>query len=89
MDYAIEINNLSKRFERFHLNNVNLALPKGSIMGFIGENGAGKTTTIKLMLNLLKADLGSIRILGLDLKRHEDEAFDRGRPFPSSETADP
>jgi len=76
VDYAIEINNLSKRFERFHLNNVNLALPKGSIMGFIGENGAGKTTTIKLILNLLRADSGNIRIFGLDHVRDEKKIKD-------------
>jgi ABC-2 type transport system ATP-binding protein len=38
-------------------------------MGFIGENGAGKTTTIKLMLNQLWADSGSIHILGLDHRK--------------------
>ena len=66
MTNAIEIRDLSKRFDRFELKNVSLTLPKGSIMGFIGENGAGKTTTIKLMLNQLKADSGSIQILELD-----------------------
>ena len=66
MIHAIEISGLSKRFDRFQLKNVNLTLPKGSIMGFIGENGAGKTTTIKLMLNQLNSDSGTIRILGLD-----------------------
>lgn len=71
MNYAIEISGLSKRFDGFQLKNVDLALPQGSIMGFIGENGAGKTTTIKLMLNQLKADSGSIRILGLDYKKGE------------------
>ena len=66
MNNAIEIQNLSKGFEKFQLNNISLTLPKGSIMGLIGENGAGKTTTIKLMLNQLKADSGNIHILGLD-----------------------
>lgn len=66
MDYAIEIKGLSKRFDRFELKNIDLALPKGSILGFIGENGAGKTTTIRLMLNQLRANSGSVRLLGLD-----------------------
>lgn len=66
MIHAIEIRNLSKRFDRFQLKNVDLTLPRGSIMGFIGENGAGKTTTIKLMLNQLKADSGTVRFFGLD-----------------------
>lgn len=68
---VIEVSNLSKRFDKFQLKNVNLTLPRGCIMGFIGENGAGKTTTIKLMLNQLRADGGTIRILGLDHKKEE------------------
>jgi ABC-2 type transport system ATP-binding protein len=68
---AIEVSNLSKRFDRFQLKNVNITLPKGSIMGFIGENGAGKTTTIKLILNQLRADAGTIRILGRDHRSDE------------------
>ena len=63
---AIEVRALSKSFEGFQLQNVNFNLPKGSIMGVIGENGAGKTTTIKLMLNQLKADSGTVSILGYD-----------------------
>lgn len=71
MIHAIEVNNLSKKFDRFQLKNIDLTLPKGSIMGFIGENGAGKTTTIKLMLNQLNSDSGSIRILGYDHRKDE------------------
>lgn len=69
--HSIEITNLSKRFDQFQLKDVNLLLPKGSIMGFIGENGAGKTTTIKLILNQLKSDAGTISILGYDHIRDE------------------
>ncbi|QOX62507.1 ABC transporter ATP-binding protein [Anoxybacterium hadale] len=69
--HSIEIANLSKSFDQFQLKDVNLTLPKGSIMGFIGENGAGKTTTIKLILNQLKADAGKISILGYDHIREE------------------
>lgn len=70
---AIEVRDLSKRFDRFQLKNVSFALPQGSIMGFIGENGAGKTTAIKLLLNQLSADSGSIKILGLDHIKDEKE----------------
>jgi ABC-2 type transport system ATP-binding protein len=63
---AIEINHLTKHFTGFSLEDLQLNLPCGSIMGFIGENGAGKTTTIKLILNQLKKDTGSIKIFGLD-----------------------
>lgn len=71
MDNVIEIKNLSKHFDRFQLGEVSFNLPKGSIMGFIGENGAGKTTTIKLLLNELIKDSGSIRIFGLDSVKDE------------------
>ena len=70
---AIEIENLTKRYDGFTLDNVSFNVPKGSIMGFIGQNGAGKTTTIKLLLNLIKKDSGKIKILGLDNPEHESE----------------
>lgn len=66
MSNAIEIKNVTKRFKEFTLNDVSFELPKGYIMGFIGPNGAGKTTTIKLILNMLKRDSGTIKVLGLD-----------------------
>lgn len=62
----IKIENLTKKYTDFTLNNLSFNLPKGSIMGLIGENGAGKTTTIKLILNLIKKDNGKIKIFGLD-----------------------
>lgn len=63
---ALEIKNLSKSFLGFRLENLNLTLPSGCIMGLIGENGAGKSTTIKLILDILHKDSGSITILGRD-----------------------
>ena len=63
---ALEINNLSKSFADFKLDNLNLTLPSGCILGLIGENGAGKSTTIKLILNMLRKDSGSIKVLGRD-----------------------
>ena len=68
---AIEISNLTKRYDGFTLNDVSFNVPKGSIMGFIGQNGAGKTTTIKALLNIIKPDSGSIKLLGLDNREHE------------------
>lgn len=65
---ALEIKNLSKFYNGFTLDNLNLTLPQGCIMGLIGENGAGKTTTIKLILDMIKRDSGSIKILGKDNK---------------------
>ena len=69
---ALEIKNLSKTFKGFSLKNINLELPKGYILGYIGQNGSGKTTTIKLIMNQLKCDSGEIKIFGKEFK--DDEA---------------
>lgn len=69
---ALEIKNLNKIFERFKIKNINLELPKGYIMGYIGQNGAGKTTTMKLIMNHIKKDSGEIKIFGKEYD--EDEA---------------
>jgi len=63
---AIEINNLCKSYPGFTLDCLNLKLPSGCIMGLIGENGAGKSTTIKLILDMIKKDSGTITLLGKD-----------------------
>lgn len=63
---ALEIRNLTKSYPGFTLDNLNLMLPSGCIMGLIGENGAGKSTTIKLILDMIHKDSGSITILGKD-----------------------
>ena len=63
---ALEIKNLNKSFLGFSLNNVSFTLPSGCIMGLVGENGAGKSTTIKLILDMLHKDSGTITILGRD-----------------------
>ena len=63
---VLEIKNLTKSYPGFTLDNLNLTLPSGCIMGLIGENGAGKSTTIKLILDILKKDSGSITIFGKD-----------------------
>lgn len=63
---ALEIRHLSKSFKGFKLDDLNLTLPNGCIMGLIGENGAGKSTAIKLILDMLHKDDGTITILGKD-----------------------
>lgn len=66
MENALEINGLCKHYDGFALQDVSFTLPRGVVMGFIGENGAGKTTTIKAVLNLIRRDAGAIKVLGLD-----------------------
>lgn len=63
---AIEIKNLNKVYDGFKIDNLNLSVPSGCIMGVIGENGAGKSTTIKLILDIIKKDSGTITLLGKD-----------------------
>ena len=70
MENILEAKNLCKKYNQFELKNVNLTLPKGMIMGLIGENGAGKTTTIKSILNLTNST-GEINIFGLNVKKYD------------------
>ena len=63
---ALEIRNLTRHFGDFTLDNLNLTLPGGCILGLIGENGAGKSTTIRLILGMLRPDGGTVTILGRD-----------------------
>ncbi|MEK3714862.1 MULTISPECIES: ABC transporter ATP-binding protein [unclassified Paenibacillus] len=70
MNLSLEITGLTKSYadSGFMLDNVSLAIPSGTIMGFVGENGAGKTTTIKSILNTVQIDSGTIRLLGKEMK---------------------
>ena len=63
---AIEIKGLVKEYPGFRLDGLDLALPSGSIMGLVGENGAGKSTTIKLIMNAVHNDSGTVSVLGTD-----------------------
>ena len=67
MNNTLCIKGLTKTFDNFKLNNINMVIPKGSIMGLIGENGAGKTTLIKCILNLIKKDSGNINVFDFDI----------------------
>lgn len=66
---AISIRNLMKKYDDFTLDNISFSVPKGTIMGFVGENGAGKTTTIKAILNLIHTDKGEVSVLGYDSRK--------------------
>lgn len=67
---ALEIRGLTKDYGAFCLRNLNLTLPSGCILGLIGENGAGKSTTIKLILDMIRKDEGTITILGQDNQKN-------------------
>lgn len=67
---ALEIRGLTKDYGAFCLRNLNLTLPSGCILGLIGENGAGKSTTIKLILDMIRKDEGTIAILGQDNQKN-------------------
>ncbi len=66
MENILSVKDLTKKYEGFTLNEVSFQLPKGCIMGLVGENGAGKTTIIKLILNLIKKNGGNIKVFELD-----------------------
>lgn len=90
---SIEIKNLSRRFRQFTLDRVSFSVPKGAVVGFIGENGAGKSTTIKAVLGLLKKDGGEIAVLGEDPYKMKPQTKEKigvvfdSMPFPPSLTA--
>ena len=68
MDALINVTNLGKRYDGFHLEDIGLAVEAGTVVGLIGSNGAGKTTTIKMLLGILQPDEGEGEVL--DRKRH-------------------
>ena len=61
---ALELRGLTKHYKDFTLGPLDLTLPGGTICGLIGENGAGKSTTIKLILDMLQRDGGTVTNFG-------------------------
>ena len=68
---AIELTHVDKRLGNFSIRDLSLSVPSGTICGLVGENGAGKSTTIRLLMNALRPDRGSIRVLGVDVSSPE------------------
>ena len=68
---AIEIRGLCKRYKGFSLDDLNLDLPYGCVLGLVGENGAGKSTTIRLIMDALERDGGTVSVLGADNQSKE------------------
>ena len=63
---ALELRGLTKHYKDFTLGPLDLTLPGGTICGLIGENGAGKSTTIRLIMDMVQQDGGTVTILGRD-----------------------
>ena len=71
---AIELNHICKSFGEFAIQDLSLTVPSGTICGLVGENGAGKSTTIRLLMNALRSDGGTARVLGVDVSSPEFRA---------------
>src|SRR5471030_1309303 len=64
-DLAIEIRHIAKRYdEHVAVRDLSLAVPRGAVYGLLGPNGAGKTTTIRMILNIIIPDSGTISLFG-------------------------
>lgn len=75
---AIETRSLTKRFGRqTAVADLDLAVPTGSVFGFLGPNGSGKTTTIRMLLGLASATSGAISLLGSPMPRSAREVLPR------------
>jgi len=75
---AIECSNLSRSFGRVPaVQGLDLSVPAGSFFALLGPNGAGKTTLLKMLLNLVRPDGGSARVLGRDSTRLSPRDFER------------
>jgi len=92
MNNILEITNICKAYPKsdFALRDISFSVPRGAIMGLVGENGSGKTTTLSIILGLLRQDSGTVNIMGhpfhaddMDMKEKIGVVFD-GNCFPES-----
>jgi ABC-2 type transport system ATP-binding protein len=90
MSLAFRVSGLTKRYPHFALQDLDLQLPEGQVMGLVGVNGAGKTTLLRLLTGLAAADAGSVEVLGYRLpeaqvaaKREIGFASEDMRLYPS------
>jgi ABC-2 type transport system ATP-binding protein len=73
-DLTVQFEGVGKRYPHFTLDNIDLELPAGSIMGFIGANGAGKSTTIRILMGLVHQEKGRVNVLGHSMPAGQVEA---------------
>ena len=71
---ALHLEGVSKTYTHFSLQDIDLHLPAGGILGFIGANGAGKSTTIRILMGLVRADRGTVRLMGEPMPERQDVA---------------
>lgn len=81
MENILEVRNLTKEYADFTLDHVSFSIPKGTIMGLIGENGAGKSTTINAILDLIHKDDGTVTFWGQELSSAKQLKEDIGVVF--------
>ena len=75
MSNLLNVENLSKHYDGFDLNDISFAVPAGSVVGLVGSNGAGKSTTIKSILGLVRPSGGSIQLFGEETVGMPDGRF--------------
>lgn len=81
MDAILQVENVTKQYPGFKLDHVSFSVPKGTIMGLIGENGAGKSTTINAILDLIHKDGGCVTFWGQTLSSSNQLKEDIGVVF--------
>ena len=68
---AIELKGIRKSYPRFALRDVDLEVPSGTVLGLVGPNGAGKSTLLRILMGLVRADAGLVRVLGHPMPEEE------------------
>jgi ABC-2 type transport system ATP-binding protein len=74
MTAAIALNHIRKSYDHFALQDINLTLPEGEIMGLVGVNGAGKTSILRILMGLMRPDSGTVEVLGHALPQQQVQA---------------
>lgn len=75
MESILQVQNLTKQYPNFTLDHVSFSVPKGTIMGLVGENGAGKSTIIHAILDLIQKNDGTITFFGEELCHIQKKEF--------------
>ncbi len=74
---ALTVSGLTKKYKAFTLSDLSFEVPRGTIVGLIGENGAGKSTTLSSVLGLIHKDQGEISVLGSPVEELQPEVREK------------